>query len=143
MSVLFNKQSEYALQAVIYLAKKPPQELVAAKDISSKLNIPYHFISKTLQLLVNKGFLTSMKGPFGGFSLARSAKEITVMDIIEAIDGREFIDTCVMGFPDCGGENPCPAHEMWSKIKEKIQADLLSKSLYDMAAGITKPEYKM
>lgn len=133
MSVLFSRQCEYAIQAVLYLALKPAGEMTSAKELTAKLDVPYHFISKILQDLTYKKLLHSQTGPTGGFALAKSAQKILIKDIVEAVDGVDYATKCVMGFKECGGKNPCAVHEMWSHIKLSINDMLASKSVYELA----------
>jgi len=133
MSVLFSRQCEYAIQAVLYLALKPAGEMTSAKELTAKLDVPYHFISKILQDLTYKKLLHSQTGPTGGFALAKSAQKILIKDIVEAVDGVDYATKCVMGFKECGGKNPCAVHDMWSNIKLSINDMLASKSVYELA----------
>lgn len=101
MSVLFSRQCEYALQAVMYLARKNDGEMTSIREITGALQIPYHFLGKILQHLTRKGFLRSSRGPAGGFALNVSARDITLFQIVNAIDGASFAHECVLGFSDC------------------------------------------
>lgn len=141
MSLIFSRQCEYALQAVTYLALKGEGELTSIKDLSAKLRIPYHYLAKILQSLTRKGLLTSLKGPTGGFGLAMPARDMTLFHIIEAIDGVEFTQRCVMGFPECSGKNPCAVHEKWAGLREGIYAMLVGRNIAQMAAEMKKKEY--
>lgn len=81
------KASSYALQAVAYLTQqKNPSDPVASRKIAEVRQIPERFLLKVLKPLVEKGLLTSVKGPGGGYKLARPAESISLVDIIEAID---------------------------------------------------------
>ena len=141
MSLLFSRQCEYALQAVVYLALKKEGERISIRDLTKRLDIPYHFLGKILQDLKRKGFLTSVKGPHGGFALAMPAEKITLYQIVEAIDGAGFSHNCVMGFPDCSGKNPCAVHDTWSGLREGITTMLQVKNIGQMAREMKKPEY--
>lgn len=141
MSVLFSRQCEYALQAVTYLALKPEGEMTSIKELAKKLSIPYHFLGKILQDLSYKGLLSSQKGPSGGFGLAMPAKDITLFHIVEAIDGVGFTKNCVLGFPECSGQNPCAVHEKWSGLRDGVYAMLVSKNIAQFARDMRKPEY--
>jgi Rrf2 family transcriptional regulator, iron-sulfur cluster assembly transcription factor len=141
MSLIFSRQCEYALQAVVYLALKKWGERVSIKDLARRLDIPYHFLGKILQDLTRKGFLTSVKGPHGGFALAVPAEKITLLQIVETIDGSGFSHNCVMGFPDCSGKNPCAVHETWSGLREGITTMLQARNIGQMAKEMKKPEY--
>lgn len=139
MSLLFSRPCEYALQAVSYLALKPPGTLTSSKEITQRLNIPYHFLGKILQNLVYKGVLVSQKGPLGGFALAAAPEHITLFRIVEAIDGKDFSNRCVMGFPECSGKQPCAVHTRWAPLREGIRSMLVSKSIAEMAKIMKKP----
>ena len=141
MSLIFSRQCEYALQAVLYLALRPAGEMTSIKELTDKLDIPYHFLAKILQDLSRKGLLTSLKGPSGGFGLALPAKEITLFHIVEAVDGDEFTKSCVLGFPECSGKDPCAVHEKWADVREGIYRMLVSKNMAEMAKGMKKPVY--
>jgi Rrf2 family transcriptional regulator, iron-sulfur cluster assembly transcription factor len=142
MSVLFSRQCEYALQAVLFLALKADGERTSIRELTKKIQIPYHFLAKILQDLTYKGLLVSQKGPTGGFALAKSAKEITLFDIVEAIDGSGFMQNCVLGFPECSGKSPCAVHEKWGAMREELRVTLVSKNIGQMAKEMKKSEYK-
>jgi Rrf2 family iron-sulfur cluster assembly transcriptional regulator len=142
MSVLFSRQCEYALQAILYLALKENGERVATHDLTKRLKIPYHFLGKILQSLTKKGLLSSEKGPRGGFSLAKPAEQITLYDIVDAIDGTEYTRSCVLGFPECSDKSPCSVHDSWTRMRESIHEMLAKKNLAQMARDMKKPEYR-
>jgi Rrf2 family protein len=136
MSVMLSRGCEYALQAVIYLAAQPQDSPVLQRDISKALNIPPHFLGKVLQLLSRHQIVISQKGKSGGFLLGKSPDDITPNDIIEAIDGSTFLDDCVLGFPECGDENPCPVHPQWKKAKGIISQMLKNKNVEQLGKEI-------
>lgn len=142
MSTIFSRQCEYALQAVLFLARKPQGEMTPIRELTRRLEIPYHFLGKILQDLTRKRLLVSLKGPTGGFGLAKPAEEITLFQIVEAVDGTEFFSECVLGFPECGGENPCPVHDRWGPLRDEIQSMLIGKNIGQLAAEMKRPEYR-
>lgn len=142
MSVLFSRQCEYALQSVMYLALKPPGEKTSIRELAKKMDIPYHFLAKILHDLTYRGFLISQKGPAGGFALGKSPKDITLLDIAEAIDGMSFTKNCLLGFPECSGKNPCAVHEKWGEMRESLRVTLARKNIAEMAKEMKKPEYR-
>jgi Rrf2 family protein len=141
MSVFFSRQCEYALQSVIYLAQKKQGEMTTIKEISGHLNIPFHFLGKIFQKLSHKGLLHSMKGVSGGFWLAKPPGEIVLMDIIEAVDGREIVDSCVLGYTECSATEPCPLHTEWKATKDLFFGALTKKNILDMSKEIKKRGY--
>lgn len=141
MSILFSRQCEYALQAVSYLSLKPKNQMTSIKELNKKLKIPYHFLGKILQNLAHKGLLKSQKGPLGGFALAISANEITLFHIVEAIDGTDLMERCVMGFSDCSGKGDCALHSKWGKIRQNIYYMLTSASIGETAKKMKKSAF--
>jgi len=142
MSLLFSRECEYALQAVLYLALKPPGERTSIKELTRRLGIPYHFVAKILQRLTRKGLLNSLKGPTGGFTLGMPAKNITLFHVVEAVDGVGFTNSCVLGFPECSGKNPCAVHQKWGELRDGVYAMLVEKNIAQMAVETKKPEFK-
>lgn len=142
MSLIFSRQCEYALQAVMYLALRPQRDMTSIKVLAKKLDIPYHFLGKIMQDLTRKGLLISLKGPTGGFALGMPAKDITLFHIVEAIDGVDFTRQCVMGFPECSGKNPCAVHEKWASLRDGVYEMLVSRNIAQMANDTKKSGYK-
>lgn len=129
MTVFFSKKCEYALQAILYMAAKDEQCVCPAEEISKKLNIPKEFISKILQSLTESGIIESRKGKSGGFTLAKLPSKIKLIDIVEAIDGLQSFETCVLGFPKCSPDNPCPVHDQWGELRVKAYEMLSSETI--------------
>jgi Rrf2 family iron-sulfur cluster assembly transcriptional regulator len=141
MSLFFSRQCEYAIQGVLYLALKPRGEMTSIKELASRLGIPYHFLAKILQNLTHKGLLASQKGPTGGFSLGKPAEEMTIYQVVEAIDGPGLAQACVLGFRECSSRRPCSVHEQWAGIRDSISGMLMKKSIATMAQEMKKPGY--
>ena len=143
MSVIFSRQCEYALQAVMYLALKPEEEMTSIRELTMKLHTPYFFMAKILQDLVYKGLLKSHKGPSGGFTLALPAKKITLHHIIEAVDGNDLTQGCILGFPECSSTAQCALHDQWSNFRDNIFKALLNKTIEEMSINMRKPQYHL
>jgi len=116
---------KYAVRAIIFIGMKGSEENRAnARIIASELGIPMQFLSKILQIFVRKGLLKSVKGPSGGFYLAKDAKDISLCDIVEIIDGPDFFETCLIGTGPCQSSSHkkerCPVHDRYSKIREEV-----------------------
>jgi Rrf2 family protein len=129
MTVIFSKKCEYGLQAVLYLAAQISREVIPAEVIANKLSIPKEFVSKILQSLTENGIVISQKGKSGGFALAKDPKKIKLIDIVAAIDGLSMFNSCVMGFPNCNPENPCPLHDKWGELRSKAYSMLTDENL--------------
>jgi Rrf2 family transcriptional regulator, iron-sulfur cluster assembly transcription factor len=141
MTLLFSRQCEYALQAMVYLAKKPAGTTISIKELSGRLEIPYHYLGKILQSLTHRGMLTSNKGRNGGFALSTPIERITLTDIIGAIDGSSVKHDCIMGFKECSEENPCALHNDWVHLRTGLFHLLDQKSLQQVAGEMKKQAY--
>ena len=117
------------MQAVLFLAAKETGSVVSAEKISQILKIPREFISKILQSLRDSGIISSTKGKFGGFCLAKPSSEIKLIDIVEAIDGLEMFNSCVIGFPECSPDTPCPVHDSWGALRTQAFEMLSNETL--------------
>lgn len=142
MSIIFSRRCEYGLQAVLYLALKKDGEKTSIRELTRHIKIPSPFLSKILQDLAHKGLLSSFKGPRGGFTLRKSAKEITLFDIVEAIDGTAFTNGCVLGFGECSTTNTCSLHNDWKTVRERIHNTLARQDVAQMAKQMRRPEYQ-
>jgi len=129
MTVIFSKKCEYGLQAVLYLAAHIDRENIPAEEIATKLSIPREFVSKILQKLTESGIVSSQKGKSGGFSIAKDPKRIKLLDIVTAIDGLAMFNSCVLGFPNCNPDNPCPLHHKWGELRTKAYQMLTDENL--------------
>lgn len=131
MTVIFSKACELGLQAVLFLSTKGDM-VFNATEVSTELKVPKEFVSKVLQILTASGIVGSRKGKKGGFYLAKKPVEIKLIDIVEAIDGLELFKTCVLGFPGCSHETPCPVHDKWGKLREDAYRMLSEETLEDL-----------
>ena len=137
MSLIFSRQCEYALQAVLYISAQEESKFTNIIEISERLDIPMPFLGKTLQLLVQHKVLQSLKGPRGGFKLAKPPDEIALFHVVDAIDGTDFLTSCVLGFPECSGKNPCPVHSDWGALRDRVYQMLATKTIADISKEIT------
>ena len=131
MTVIFSKKCEYGLQAVLYLAAHVDRENIRAEEIATRLSIPREFVSKILQSLTESGIVSSQKGKSGGFAIAKDPKRIKLIDIVTAIDGLAMFNSCVLGFPNCNSDNPCPLHHKWGELRSKAYQMLTDENLDD------------
>jgi len=136
MTVIFSKKCELGLQAVLFLSVKKQNVIVSAIEISQELKVPKEFVSKVLQILTDSGIVGSKKGKNGGFYLAKRPANIKLIEIVEAIDGLELFNTCVLGFPGCSVAEPCPVHEKWGKLREDAYK-MLSEETLEQLKGKT------
>ncbi len=125
---------KYGIRAVIFIASKSDQKInTGLKEITEKLNIPQPYLAKILQILARKKILHSSKGPHGGFYLMIPASKLTLMDVIDAIDGRNFFDSCYVTGERCNFDNPdnglCVLHNDLRQEKVRLEKFFSSKTI--------------
>jgi len=125
----------YSIWAVLYLASVDDREYIPIREISEQMEIPFHFLTKILQLLAKADIVTSLRGAKGGVRLNGLSKKISLRDVIEAIDGPEIFTDCILGLEECNDENPCPLHDKWSSAKNEIIGMCEDTSFYDLSVN--------
>lgn len=131
--MIYSNACAYAIRAMCRLAMLRPDGYVLLDELCDGSDLPRHFVAKIFQDLVRKGLLASAKGRGGGFALARSAKKITLYDIVAVIDGVEQLDHCVVGMSQCDDDQPCPQHDAWQPIRSQLKTYLMQTTLEKMA----------
>ena len=106
--MMVSQTAEYALRAIVVLGNHPG-ELLGTKQISEASQVPAGYLAKVLQTLAKAGLVTSTPGRNGGFQLLLSPEEISVLDVIQAIEPFQRIHTCPLNLPG-HGTNLCPLH---------------------------------
>jgi Rrf2 family protein len=114
-----SSSTEYGLLAVAYIAQNKDQGLILSRDVSKKYNIPLEYLLRIMQQLVRARILRSKRGPRGGFSLARPVTKITMLDIIEAVEGSFDIS---LGFEECA------PREKFATKAERVYAKAIAQS---------------
>lgn len=130
--MIYSKTCEYAIRALSYLAAKPDQKLTMIPEIGNKTQVPEAYLAKIFQALVKHEILISRRGPSGGFSLKKKPSELTLLEIVKAVDDIERLNACVMGLEDCSIVNACPMHEVWADTKQKVIERLEACSLSEL-----------
>lgn len=131
MKVL-SKSSEYGLRALLYMvSKNEAQQYVSIREMSEKLDISFHFLTKILQSLTQANLLVSYRGPSGGVAFNVPPDQILLGDIVRVLEGDDFFDTCLLGLPGCGEAAACPMHQFWKEIrgafKQEFEITTLAK----------------
>jgi Rrf2 family protein len=141
---MLSNTSKYAIRAVIYLELFGSKDKkLGIKEISGELGIPSPFLGKILQTLARKQVLESSKGPGGGFCLKKPAMDITLMEIIEIIDGQDVFDQCVIRTAPCDPNNPCSLHAKISPFQRGMKSLMLTESIADLSAEFRKGREKI
>jgi Rrf2 family transcriptional regulator, nitric oxide-sensitive transcriptional repressor len=131
---MFSQTAEYALRAVVYLAAQQGTARTTL-EIAKATKVPMGYLSKVMQSLGRQRLVQSQRGLHGGFTLARSPEELTVLDIIQAVDPIQRIKSCPLGIK--GHINLCPLHRRLD-LAMKLVEDALQKST--LAELLAEPE---
>ena len=141
---MLSNTSKYAIRAVIYLALYAGEEKkIGIKQISKELNIPTPFLGKILQTLAKHKLLSSTKGPHGGFGLGKKAEAISLIEIVDIIDGQDLFKKCMIRLEDCNEKEPCSAHKKYIDIRKNLQVLFQNEKISDFVEEIKKSDKRV
>lgn len=140
--IQLTREGEYGIRSVIHLAMCGRKRIVLARDIADVQGIPESFLRKILQKLVCKGLISSYRGAKGGFALAKPPEQITLLEVIEAVDGPVLLNKCVLRLGECDQESFCPVHEVWVEAQRRLADILGGTTIADVIASKRGQEFK-
>lgn len=128
-----------AIKAVIYLASKADTgEKISIKDISQHIDANGHTLGKMLQTLVKQGVIKSVKGPMGGFYITAEQQHQPIINIVDAIDGRQIFKECGLGLSECSEHHPCPIHNQYKEARDLIENLFKTSRVIDLCRSVNK-----
>jgi Rrf2 family protein len=133
-----SKKSDYALMAVTHLAARADGGAASAREISESYAIPLELLAKILQRLVRARVLVSVQGTRGGYRLGKPAAQITVADVIQAVDGPVTVTACSPDDHACGQFTTCSIRDPLWRIKNRILEMLTTVSVGELAADVAQ-----
>ncbi len=128
------RQADYAVRAVLHLARAGNTERAATSSIAKEQRIPPSFLAKIISQLSIAGLLHTSRGARGGVTLAREPKDITLLEVVEAIDGPIQLNECVANDGVCTFEEDCPIRPVWCNAQDELVKRLKGTSFADMLA---------
>jgi Rrf2 family protein len=129
-SPLITQTAEYALRAMSCLATTH-DTFVRAEELSKGSQVPKAYLSKILRKMVVAELVLAKRGHHGGFQLARPASQITLQDVLAAVDALPT-NRCAFGVPQCDPDRPCPLHDAWMELKRGYLDWMTRHSLSEM-----------
>ena len=141
--MILSRTSQYAVQALIYIATQPADTPVLNKDIAARLGVPAPYLTKILQSMVKGDLLFSFRGRLGGFCLREGAEKTNLMQILQLTEGAAFTQSCLLGLKKCSDETACPLHFRWIPVKKKIIALLEETTLEKLARAVETGKYRL
>ena len=118
------RQADYAVRAVLYLAQLGSERRAATSQIAQEQQIPPSFLAKIVSQLSVAGLLQTSRGARGGVSLARDPDDISLLEVVEAIDGPILLNECVAGNGACTFGDDCPMRPIWCDAQAELVARL-------------------
>jgi Rrf2 family protein len=134
-----SKKADYGLIAMKHLALRGDRGASSAREIAELYDIPLELMAKVLQCLVRRGLLSSHQGTRGGYELARKATQISVADVIQAIEGPVTVTACSTEEGQCEQFKKCNVRDPLWRVRERILAALGDCTIAELAADVTPP----
>jgi len=126
MKLKATKKSDVALQALRMFADS--SVVLSGKEVAARLKVSTVLLSQSLKPLVEAGWVTSRSGPDGGYILTTGLKKVSVLDVIEAVEGPIISSECVNSDRRCGIDPPCSMHQIWATTRTALRKSLSQQS---------------
>lgn len=129
-----NRQTDYAVRAILALARRGAGARLATAEIQQEMQIPKAFMPRIVAQLARKGLLNTFPGRDGGLTLPRPASQITLRDVVEAFEGPILLSEClqVKGEDDCPFQSNCPVRSKWGRVQAAMLREMASISFEDL-----------
>ena len=138
-----SRKIEYGLRAMVFLAAQPPEQVVPFREIAVRMEVPQEFLAKILKILVGSRLVKSARGARGGYRLGRPAREISMLDVIEAVEGPIKVNVCQDSHDACKLSRACTMYGVWKlgqqRMLEVYRAATLDKLAMSELRSSTEP----
>ncbi|HUS90703.1 MAG TPA: Rrf2 family transcriptional regulator [Phycisphaerae bacterium] len=138
--MLITRTADYALRAVIHLADAGADRPVAAAEIARAQGIPPDYVAKVLGALARAGLVTCLPGRGGGARLLRRPAEISVLEVVEAVDGPVLLNRCLLREGECPRDRSCAAHGFWKATQQSLLRTLARAKVSQFCRRRGKPQ---
>lgn len=115
------RSGDYAVRCLLYLALHPGRGVVGRKEIAEVMNIPAQFLGKVAQTLARAGLIAIRQGSRGGYELARDPADISLLEVVEAVDGEIFLNDCLHRLDFCERRPVCSVHRVWGRARRQLR----------------------
>jgi len=130
------RATDYAVRVMIHLSTLPAGSTLQQAALAGATDVPRNFLSKVLQRLVHSGLVRSQRGSGGGFALAVNSNRVSLLDVVQAIEGPIRLNQCLIEGPSCDRKSWCPAHEVWADTQEAVVKILGAATMQRLAAKV-------
>lgn len=136
---MIGKTGVHAIRALTQLTGLPEGQSLGAAQIAEKIDAPPNYLAKLLRILARHGLVESHKGPGGGFRLARDARKICLLDVVEPIEPMTRWSRCLLRQQECTDDDPCAIHDRWKQLRDGYLALLVETTIADLVAETELP----
>ncbi len=134
--MIYSATTEYAIRALAHMATLDTGERVLARDLAAATSIPRQFLGKILHRLARLGLLNSAKGRGGGFRFNKDPTELSVADVVAAVEGGDLSKVCVLGLDECNDSQPCPMHDQWVSFRTALMERVYAMTVADLGRNL-------
>ena len=131
------RKGEYAIRGIVYLAGMPADKVCLLSDIAAAVDVPPTFLAKIFQQFSKIGLVKSFRGTGGGFMLVRPPEKITLLEVVEAVEGQIVPNRCVGDPSVCDRSTNCNVHPVWRRVQEEVRRALSGVTLKELSAEAT------
>jgi Rrf2 family iron-sulfur cluster assembly transcriptional regulator len=140
MRLQLTKRTDYAIRACLYLASNGHEGPASSRRIAQHMEIPERFLPRVLSDLTEAGILGAQLGRRGGYRLQQAPDRLSILELIETVDGPSRSDVCVLRQRACDARQPCAFHPVWEEAQTAFIDVLATTTLADLAAGRARPD---
>ncbi len=133
-----SRQTDYAARLVLHLASLAPHAQASIPEIASRRLLPEPFLRRIVRRLAAAGLVSTARGVGGGIRLARPAENITLLDVMRAIEGDVVLNRCVAIPEACPLSDACPVQRQWTRITRNLKEDLAKVRFSDLATSLER-----
>ena len=127
------RKGEYAIRGIVYLASQPANQVCLLSEIAAAVDVPQTFLAKIFQQFSKIGLVKSYRGTGGGFVLGRTADKISLLEVVEAVEGPIVPNRCVASGSECDRSATCNVHPVWFNVQTQVRTTLANVSLKELA----------
>ena len=134
LMMCLSQTTGYAMRALSCLQSARTQPRLV-RDVAAETGIPRPYLAKVIGQLAESGLVEARRGQHGGVTLTRPAGQITLLEVVEAVEGKQWISPCILGLETCDEPGFCPAHEVWKRVRVQLEQKLRNTKLSQFIDG--------
>ena len=137
---LIKRNTGYGLRALLHMAANPDVDASTAEELAEVADTSTDFMHKIMRSLKEAGIVAAKRGPAGGFRLKRDPHDVTVLEVVNAIQGEFRVNRCVIGLGVCPRSGECPLRPTWLRIQQELEDGLGAQTIGEIAARVCPDE---